>query len=198
MWVLWEALHAGKVMQKGLSKIPETVNHVQVLRPSFRKCWIAIGVCVTLIAVIIFVFAVSAFSDWMPRSNPVFAGIGVAGLFLVTAICLAHMIRSELRLDQMGFRVTAIFGRTQFLWRDVSGQFMVIATNRQLMVGYTLNSQSGASKGGPSRNSRKTLGLPDTYGLEARELADLMNDRLMAYRQKTGMEVRSGLPATVD
>lgn len=185
-------------MQKGLSKIPETLNQVQVLRPSFRKCWFAIGVCVTLIAVIMFIIPVSALSDWAVSSNPVVAGIAVAGLFLVTAICLAHMIRSELRLDQVGFRVTAIFGRTQFLWRDVSGQFMVIAINRHLMVGYTLNSQSGAHKGGSPGNSRKTLGLPDTYGLEARELADLMNDRLMAYRLKAGMEMPSGLPETVD
>lgn len=175
-------------MQKGLSKIPGNPNQVQVLRPSFGKCWIAIGVCVTLITVIIFVFPISDPSDWTAGSNSVIAEIGVAGLLLMTAICLAHVTRSELRLDQVGFRVTAIFGRTQFLWRDVSGQFIVIAINRRLMVGYTLNSQSDASIVRSSRNSRKTLGLPNTYGLEARELADLMNDRLMAYRLKAGME----------
>jgi hypothetical protein len=110
------------------------------------------------------------------------AAMLIADFFAIGAGFGAIMLRpgaASLRLDGNGFEITHIFRTRSFSWSEVS-DFGVIGLGQ--------GGQAVAFKTSkPRLNSWKRLNavlaggrdecLPDTYGMEAENLAQLMNDR---------------------
>lgn len=86
-------------------------------------------------------------------------------------------VGSELRLDAKGFTCVSLFRTWRREWKDCS-EFFPVRVGGNMMVGYATSSDE-AARPRMSAFSRGLTGtqsaLPDTYGLSADDLADLMN-----------------------
>jgi hypothetical protein len=147
------------------------------LKPSRLKWWVAIVLGAVMTAASVFV-CVIAFLGLEAGNKAAGIGIGVSilgvGLFGYGILLSARaLLVGALQLDRNGFQVT-LFGRKQYLWAEVSN-----------FSPYRVRSASGVQFDAMRPRSRYVgamnvwLGysndaLSDTYGLEAEELADLM------------------------
>jgi hypothetical protein len=122
-----------------------------------------------------------AFSLWIATMNPIigYLGAGYCGLFfLILAIQLLPGY-SCLRLEQAGFTFNGLFRSHTVKWTEIE-KFTVI----RKMVGLKL---SADYKGKKFRRSTAlssagiAVALPDTYGMNAEQLAALMNSLKVQY-----------------
>jgi hypothetical protein len=79
-----------------------------------------------------------------------------------------------LRLDERGFTVCNLFRTARFDWRDVR-DFRTYSTRGGTLVGFDFTQASGSL----GRSTARRLacvegGLPNTYGLKAEEVAELL------------------------
>lgn len=89
---------------------------------------------------------------------------------------------SWLALDDTGFTVCSLFRTHRYLWTDIK-EFGIIRVHHNKMVAF--NFVPGIDKSKIGRKVSHTLtsyegALPDTYGLKAEELAEMM----LGYKQK--------------
>lgn len=110
-------------------------------------------------------------------------GIGwfVLGFFGLCALAFAVQMlpgASRLRLDRDGFTVTSLFRSSTVRWSEVS-RFFVAQVGGRAMVCWDY--AGAVPRSTASRRLSRTLagveaGLPDTYGLNAEALAELLED----------------------
>jgi hypothetical protein len=114
--------------------------------------------------------------DEMGWLSVIFFGLGsiVMGIQMVPGA-------SWLDLDDAGFTFCSLFRTHRCMWTDIQ-EFGIITIKRKKMVAF--NFPPGFDKSRIGRKVSHTLvgyegALPDTYGLKAKELAELM----MRYKQ---------------
>jgi hypothetical protein len=93
--------------------------------------------------------------------------------FSMSSAALAVMLLSrsgDLRLDADRFTIRSVFGVRSYRWRDIE-RFVVAPFGFFKIVAFTpIPQRRGATAHGGVKET-----LPDTYGMPAEELADLMN-----------------------
>ena len=102
----------------------------------------------------------------------------VVGFFaLCAAAFLVNILpqASYLKLTVDNFEYVALFRKTQLQWTSVSS-FGVTRVDGRAMVMFDILDQQTAAAALARRLLGAGAGLPDTYGLNAEELAQLMND----------------------
>lgn len=104
-------------------------------------------------------------------------GLAVAGFFGLTALLAVAMLvygHANLRLAEDGFAVGRIWRDAAYRWTDVS-PFEIVSIHGSGRVGFDVPGDHGIL----ANLARKQFGasaiLPDSYGMKAEELADLMN-----------------------
>lgn len=101
------------------------------------------------------------------------------GLCALVFLIQFHPRSSYLRLNREGFIVCSLFRQSPLVpWRDV-GPFQVakIPRARRTFVVYEWNTKKHPTLQAISRSIAGTnAALPDTYGLRAEQLADLLNE----------------------
>lgn len=140
-----------------------------VLRPRRTKLLLLLAVCLAFVAA----------GLMMVRYGETM-GYVCSALFAVGGLVFAvnlHPSAAYLRLEATGFTFCSLFRARSVLWRDIQN-FGVWKNRGNRMV--TWNWVASYSGGGRARSlSRAVSGsdaaLPDTYGLKAAELADVMN-----------------------
>lgn len=157
------------------------------LYPS-RKAWLPVLV-ISLVFCVIGVWMISK-DDWRGWLGLSFFGLCA----LVSALMVTFPQVSSLRLTIDGFYMGSLI-RTQFTrWRDVTGFGVAsISMNKMVVFNYSA-SYSG------QRFGRKVAAdlagwegaLPDTYGMSADELANLMN----SWKRRSEAQAHGEKPAT--
>ncbi len=152
--------------------IPATPS-VIVLRPSKTKTILLILVCVVFAAGAKFMIADGEVAKgW---SVVIFFGLG-AGVFIIQLLPGA----SYLEITPAGFVICSLFRKRPLIpWRDV-GPFTVakLPPYGKKMVMFTSPGDAAKALGKLNRALLGASGgLPDTYGMKAEKLAELMNAR---------------------
>jgi len=140
-----------------------------VLRPRRTKLLLLLVVCLAFVA-----------AGWMMVRDGEKMGYVCSALFVLGGLVFAvnlHPSAAYLRLEETGFTFCNLFRAHTVLWRDVRN-FDVWKTRGNRMV--TWNFVASYCGGGRARSLSRAVsgfdaGLPDTYGLKAAELADVMN-----------------------
>lgn len=132
----------------------------------------------------LFVFAISVafvvIAIWMgPEQDPLLFW-GGGGFFLLCALIAAPLmfgVGSSLTLDRGGFACRTLFKTFQRDWRECSAFYPVRIGFRQF-VGFSTQQDEAAHPNLAAAN-RAIIGasgmLPDTFGLSADDLSDLLN-----------------------
>ena len=129
------------------------------------------------------VFAISAvfvaIAVWIGPEEPVLF-YGAGGFFLLCGLIAAPLmigVGSSLVLDCKGFACRTLFRTFRRRWRDCSA-FHPVTTGFRKYVGFSAQEHEAAHPRMAAAN-RAMIGatgmLPETYGLSAEELSDLMN-----------------------
>jgi hypothetical protein len=118
--------------------------------------------------------------QWLGLIPTVFFGLG-----LVVSLILLLPNSSFLELDDNGFLFRNLFRDSRFSWADIAG---FEARRLSLRKFVTFDFARGYTASRHARALARTISgaegaLPDTYGMSAEDLADLMNERLRIYRQ---------------
>jgi len=118
--------------------------------------------------------------QWLGLIPTAFFGLG-----LVVSLVLLLPNSSFLELDDDGFLFRNLFRDSRFSWADIGG-FEARRLSMRKFV--TFNFAHGYTASRHARALARTVSgaeaaLPDTYGMSAEDLADLMNERLRIYRQ---------------
>ncbi len=92
---------------------------------------------------------------------------------------------SYLELTENGFTMCSLFRRSTTQWPDVEGFSVIeIAGNEMVSWNYTENYEKHQTGRAISKAiSASEAALPDTYGMQAKELAGLMNTLLERQRE---------------
>lgn len=148
------------------------------LRASRLKWWVMILLSSTMTAAGMFLVSFIYFHPARIIGD-VRMGVGISVLCtlffgLCTVFGTIALRRSELRLDENGFQVTAI-NRKQYLWSEVS-DFDVFLCRGTASVVFKTTKPRRSSLGNLNAllTSGRNDGLPDTYGFGAAELMQLM------------------------
>lgn len=148
----------------------EQVGQALVLKPKEAK----------YVGLILFCLALGAAGVSMARSGKA-AGWFVAGLFGVGGLVLTIQLlpgASYLALKPEGFVMCSFFRPWAFSWTDVDS-FSVGSMGRNKVVTFRF-SESYQKQTGARKLARAISGaeaaLPDTYGMDAEELARLLNE----------------------
>jgi len=107
---------------------------------------------------------------------------GFFGICLIVAIIGLLPNANYLKLDKNGFEMCTLFKKSAYRWEDIQ-LFRSGKVHVKTMVMFNFSEDFQKHKTMRKVNAKiagKEGALPDTYGLKAEELADLMND----YRQK--------------
>ena len=158
------------------------------LRPPLYKAFVLLAVCCGFVAV----------GVWMVKSGEEM-GYLCAGFFgLGIPVSLVQMLPGStgLRIDASGFTVTNLYRKWAVPFSDIQEFFVVVlpASRRRgvlnEMVGF--NYVPGYDRARAGRALAQALAncegaLPDTYGMKAREMVDLLNERLRAARGASGV-----------
>ena len=121
-----------------------------------------------------------AIAAWLgPNEDPVLF-YGAGGFFLLCALIAAPLmfgVGSSLTFDREGFACKTLFRTFRRNWRECSA-FYPVTTGFRKYVGFSAQQDEAAHPNMAAAN-RALIGasgmLPDTYGLSADELSDLMN-----------------------
>jgi hypothetical protein len=145
--------------------MPETIT----LKPDRLRWLLVFAICVGFVAI----------SLWIGPSDPMMF-YGAGGFFLLcglVAVPLMVGVGSSLELDREGFACRTLFRTFRRRWRDCSA-FHPVTTGLRKYVGFS-SQEDEAAHPRMAPASRAVIGatgmLPETYGLSADELADLMN-----------------------
>ena len=116
---------------------------------------------------------------WIGPSDPMLF-YGAGGFFLLCALVAAPLmfgVGSRLTLDRDGFACSTLFRTFRRDWRACSA-FYPVSAGLRTYVGFSAEQDAAAYPRMAAAN-RALIGatcmLPDTYGLSADALADLMN-----------------------
>lgn len=151
------------------------------LRPSRKRT-----VVLLLVSTLFLLAGVGMIRDGKPT------GYFVAGVFALCWVAFAlqlHPKASYLHLAPEGFTFCSLFRAHTVRWDDVR-EFGVVSISFNRMVTWNFTPEYRATK--PGRALSKSLSgyeaaLPDTYGLKAQELAELMEELRRRYsRQPVG------------
>jgi len=151
------------------------------LRPSAIK-WILIGsMFLALAGLFAFMYAYAPVHD-PPDDSKVVFGSFVAFFLLGAAVSFAMLLpgRNYLLLGRDGFTVKTLWGSKSFRWGEVE-HFGTLSVKGTTHVTYALSSEGRLryTESWFRKLNRAVSGgddnLPDTYGLSAEELAELMN-----------------------
>lgn len=124
---------------------------------------------------------------WMASEQP-FWGYAAAIFFGLAIIVFGIQLlpnSSYLKLTEEGFEVCSTFRTNSYRWSDIES-FSIMNVPLNKMVSWDFSSNYDAQQTGRRVSSRVTgseAALPDTYGMSAAELADLMNGLLKRHRQ---------------
>lgn len=150
------------------------------LKPSPWRHLGLLGVSLVFVAIGIFMVRDG---DWM--------GWFVLGFFGLCALVFAVQMlpgASRLRLDRHGFTFTSLFRSSTVPWSEVSGFFVAPVGGRAMVCWeYAANVPRDVR----SRRLSRALagveaGLPETYGLRAEALAELLEDWRRRHASPTG------------
>lgn len=140
------------------------------LKPDRLRWLVTFLICVGFVAIAI----------WLgPEQDPVLFW-GAGGFFLLCALIAAPLmfgVGASLALDPEGFTCRTLFRSFRRDWRECSA-FYPVRAGARLFVGFT-TAQDEAAHPKIAAANRAMNGasgmLPDTFGLGAEDLADLMN-----------------------
>lgn len=125
-----------------------------------------------------------ALAIWLGPGDPLLF-YGAGGFFLLCALIafpLMFGVGASLTLDREGFSCRTLFRTFRRQWKDCSA-FHPVSTGLRKFVGFS-TPQDEANHPRLAAANRASIGasgmLPDTFGLSADELCDLMN----AYRSR--------------
>lgn len=120
-----------------------------------------------------------AIAVWIGPGDPALF-LGAGGFFLLCALIAMPLmlgVGANLKLDHEGFACRTLFRTFRREWRDCS-VFHPVRAGFRHFVGFSTQ-QDEASHPGLSAFNRQAVGasgmLPDTFGLSADDLADLLN-----------------------
>lgn len=91
---------------------------------------------------------------------------------------------SYLEMTREGFIVSSLFRKSFTSWREID-VFLIFRVHHSDRVGWnyaSVSSQQAMSRRLSAALAGVEAGLPDTYGMEASKLADLLNSTLQAHR----------------
>jgi hypothetical protein len=156
------------------------MDEERVLRPGRVKSLLMLGVSLTFVAVgllgLLWPRADGAAEEeerWAMWACVVFFGLGVI-------VCVLQFLprSSFLRLGPEGFTIRALYRERTYRWEDVD-TFGVTQVSFNKMVGF--NFAPHFDRAARLRRVNKAIAffegaLPDTYGMKAEDLADLMNE----------------------
>jgi hypothetical protein len=124
--------------------------------------------------------------------NAVPLGVLVTAIFgVVTMIGMMILLpgASSLRLDVTGFQTTNLFRRQSYSWRDVS-DFAVLSIHGNCFVMFRdAKPRVAISKRNAAITGGRNGGLPDTYGMAADDLVQLMTTWRNSALNATGLNV---------
>lgn len=124
---------------------------------------------------------VALYGDLMTVENA-FLWLGVGLMAAASPVMLLAILRgSTLRLDADGLQIYQGLKRTRFPWRDVSefsvADAGVLSPARSLMVVFDEKSTKDGAVAAFNRSLLgRSGGLPDSFGMEPRDLAWLLNE----------------------
>jgi len=120
-----------------------------------------------------------AIAAWIGPDDPVLF-YGAGGFFVLCALIAAPLmfgVGASLKLGRQGFSCRTLFRTFRREWRECS-PFYPVSTGLQTHVGFSTQQDEAAHPGLAAAN-RAFIGasgmLPENFGLNAEELADLMN-----------------------
>ena len=151
-----------------MDRLTELTPLPVVLRPSRTKLLLLLVVCLAFVAA-----GLVMVRDGEKMGYVCSALFGLGGMVFVVNL---HPSAAYLRLEETGFTFCNLFRTHTMLWRDVQN-FGVWKNRGNRMV--TWNFVASYSGGDRARSITRAFsgfdaGLPDTYGLKATELADVM------------------------
>lgn len=117
-----------------------------------------------------------ALGFWVRRFNPAIGYLAI-GFFGLCAVGIGLNLlpnSSYLRLTQEGFTICTMFKRRSVRWADVS-KFGIASIGTRKTIGWDLSQSPSTAEKAATIMTGYASTLPDTYGLTAEELADLMN-----------------------
>lgn len=122
----------------------------------------------------------------MARDEPVMGYFGAVffGLGAIVAVVSLLPGSSYVELSDEGFEVCSLFRKHFIRWAQIR-EFSIYRVQHSERVGWHYLAEAGATTLGRRVSSALAGvegGLPDTYGMKARELADLMNNTLQTRR----------------
>ena len=145
--------------------LPETMT----LKPDRLRWLLVFAICAGFVAI----------SVWIGPEEPVLF-YGAGGFFLSCGLIAAPLmigVGSRLVLDCEGFACRTLFRTFRRRWRDCSA-FHPVTTGFRKYVGFSAQEHEAAHPRMAAAN-RGMIGatgmLPETYGLSAEELSNLMN-----------------------
>jgi hypothetical protein len=145
--------------------LPETMT----LKPDRLRWLLVFAICAGFVAIAV----------WIGPEEPVLF-YGAGGFFLLCGLIAAPLmigVGSSLVLDCEGFACRTLFRTFRRRWRDCSA-FHPVTTGFRKYVGFSAQEHEAAHPRMAAAN-RAMIGatgmLPETYGLSAEELSDLMN-----------------------
>jgi hypothetical protein len=176
------AIHYGL----GASPIPP---EVLILKPSQarRQMLFTIGALFTVVGIVLIFYPGTPHRGFGRLITDVFgpSGVGWVTTVFFGACAITSAIQmlpnaSSLELSPAGFLVCSLFRKRFTRWQDV-GEFGVYSVGAARFVGF--NYAEGRSRGRIGRQASALASgfeaaVPDTYGMTAEELADLMTRRL--------------------
>lgn len=124
----------------------------------------------------------TALSIWMVARDPLIGYLGAA--FFGSAILLSTISlfpgSSYLQLTEDGFTICSLFRKTTTRWTDVD-RFSEIEIGYNYVVSWLYTKDHVVQETGARVSitlADSEAALPDTYGMEAKELVELMNELL--------------------
>ena len=147
-----------------LARFPGPVR----LYPSRRK-WLLValgGIAFTAIGI-----GMVLTGDWTG-----WFAVGFFGLVAIVAILALLPGSSRLMLDKDGFEATTLYRGARKRWAETSEFGTADISGETFVVFDDLTLTPGALTGFNTSNIGRNSALPDTYGLSAEELANLMSD----------------------
>jgi hypothetical protein len=115
-------------------------------------------------------------------------GFAVAGFFGLTALLAVAMLvygHANLRLTEDEFAVGRLWRDAAYRWADVS-PFKVVSIRGGRRVAFDLAGDRGMLASLARKQFGASVILPDSYGMKAEELADLLNAWRMAAIEPAG------------
>jgi hypothetical protein len=162
----------------------------RVLRPSRLKWLLVLGISLTFVVggLLALFWPGRAGAPQREGAWVMWLCVGFFGLGVV--VCLLQFLprSSFLRLDGEGFTIRTLYRERTYRWEDVD-TFGVTVVSFNKMVGF--NFAPHFDRAARLRRVNKAIAffegaLPDTYGMKAEDLADLMNEYKCRHEAATG------------